>query len=283
MSEMKNTADLPARVAILGVGSMGSAILQGLTAATTGETHISVTTGSEVSAEALRGTPGVQATASETNPAANREAAAGADLVIVAVKPWAIGEVLAQIAPALTPGAVVVSVAAGVTTASMEAVLPAGVAAIRAMPNTPAHVGLGVTGLAAGASANPEHVALATAVFETVGRVLVVDESRIDAVGSVSGSGPAYLYLFVEAFTGAAERLGFSRDEAKVLAEGTVIGAARLLDATGEDPAELRRRVTSPKGTTEQAIAVLQEGEWGPLFDRALAAAIRRSHELAAG
>ncbi|MBN9613293.1 MAG: pyrroline-5-carboxylate reductase, partial [Actinobacteria bacterium] len=119
--------------------------------------------------------------------------------------------------------------------------------------------------------------------FATVGEVLVVHEDQIDAVAAVSGSGPAYLYFYTEQMTDAARRLGFDEDQARLLAQQTVIGAAELMRASGEDPAQLRRNVTSPKGTTEQAVIVLQQAGWGELFDRALAANIRRSEELAAG
>lgn len=279
---MEETPQLPS-VAMIGVGSMGGAILAGLRAPHVHvDGKIAVTTNSEASAAVFADAPDLSARASETDPLANRTAVRNAKLVILAVKPWLIHEVIRDIAADLEPDAILVSVAAGVTTASMEALAPAGVSVVRAMPNTPAHLGLGVTGVAGGASASPEALEIVRRLFETVGQVLVIDESRIDALSAVSGSGPAYLFLFAEAFTAAAERLGFSADEARVMAEGTITGAAALLADSGEAPAELRRRVTSPKGTTEQAIAVLQTGEWGELFDRAFAAAVARATELAA-
>lgn len=283
VSETHEIQSLP-RIAMLGVGSMGGAILAGVRSPRVRvEGPITVTTNTRSSAAQFAEAADVVALAAEEHPDANRRAVRGAQIIILAVKPWLIHEVLRDIAAELEPTAIVVSVAAGITTASMEAELPAGVSVVRAMPNTPAHIGRGVTGLAGGSGASAEAVEIARRLFETVGSVLVVDEERIDAVGAVSGSGPAYLFLFVEEFTAAAARLGFSEDEARVLAEGTVTGAAELLARSTVDPAELRRRVTSPNGTTERAIGVLQSGDWGGLFDRAFAAAIARSREIAAG
>lgn len=272
------------RVAMLGAGSMGGAILAGLRAPGVRiDGPIAVTTRSTASAEAYAGAADVVAYANEADPDANRKAVRGAGVVILSVKPWAIQDLLREVADDLAPGAIVVSVAAGIATRSLEALTPAGVAVVRAMPNTPSLVGRGVTGLAGGGSAGPAVVDTVRRVFETVGRVLVIDEDRMDALGAVSGSGPAYLFFFVEQLTDAARRLGFSDAEARLMAEGTVTGAAELLARSGEDPAELRRRVTSPNGTTERAIGVLQGADFAETFDRALAAAIARSEELAAG
>lgn len=282
MSETE-TAALP-KVALLGVGSMGGAILAGLRAPGVSiDGPIAVTTKSAAGAAAFEGADDVIAYAAEVQTDANRQAVRGARLVILAVKPYLIREVLQQIADVLEPDAIVVSVAAGTTTASMEALLPSGTAVLRAMPNTPSHVGRGVTGVAAGGSAGAEEIDVVRRIFGTVGEVLIVDEDQIDAITAISGSGPAYLFLYVEQMTAAARRLGFDDGQARLLAEQTVIGAAEMLRQSGEDPAELRRKVTSPGGTTEQAILVLQQADLGGLFDRALAANIRRSQELAAG
>lgn len=272
------------RVALLGAGSMGGAILAGLLADPGACCEqITVTTRSARSAANLVGTMGVRVWALESEADANRLAVRGANIVILAVKPWLVHELLREIAAELEPDAIVVSLAAGVTTASMEALLPAGIAVLRAMPNTPSHLGLGVTGLAAGSSAGAEAVEKLRGIFLTIGSVLVVPEAQINAVAAVSGSGPAYLFYYIEQMTAAAVRLGFNEDQARLLAEDTVIGAAALLRASGEDPAALRSKVTSPKGTTEQAILVLEEAGIGELFDRALAANIRRSEELERG
>lgn len=267
---------------MIGVGSMGGAILAGLRAPGVDiERPIAITTKSASSAAAFDGEADVDAVASESNPDANRDAVRGAGLVILAVKPWMVIDVAREIADALEPGAIVVSVAAGVTTESIEAQLPSGVAVVRAMPNTPSLIGRGVTGIAPGVSAGDADVDLVRRLFETVGSALVVREDQINAVAAVSGSGPAYLFLFAEEMTAAARRLGFDEDQAALLAQGTIAGAAELMAQSDKDPAELRRNVTSPKGTTEQAILVLQDAGWDDLFDGALAANVRRSEELA--
>ncbi len=283
MSEAYVSQNLPS-VAMLGVGSMGGAILAGLRAPGVQiDAPIVVTTKSAASAEAYVGASDVVAYASELDPEANRKAVRGAKVVILGVKPWMIADVITEISADLAPGTILVSVAAGVTTATMEALVAADVAVVRAMPNTPSTVGLGVTGVAGGASASVEVVELVRDIFETVGAAIIVREDQINAVAAVSGSGPAYLFLYAEEMTAAARRLGFDEDQARLLAQQTVIGAAELLRQSGEDPAELRRRVTSPKGTTEQAILVMQQANLGDLYDRALAANVRRSEELEAG
>lgn len=263
---------------------MGGAILAGLRAPGVAvDGPLTVTTRSAKSAAAFDGANDVRALASESQPDANRQAVRGAGVVIVAVKPRQLPDVLREVAGDLDAGAIVVSVAAGVTSASMEALLPPGTAVVRAMPNTPAYVGLGVTGIAAGAAVTAQQLDIVRRIFATVGEVLIVQEQQIDAVTAVSGSGPAYLYHYVEEMTAAAIRLGFDEDQARLLAERTVIGSAELMRVSDESPAQLRRGVTSPGGTTEQAILVLQQANLGETLDRALAANIRRSRELAAG
>jgi pyrroline-5-carboxylate reductase len=151
------------------------------------------------------------------------------------------------------------------------------------MPNTPSHIGRGVTGIAGGASAGEEAVATVRRLFETVGEVLVVREDQINDVAAVSGSGPAYVYLYAEHMIAAARRLGFDADQARLLVQQTIAGAAELMVRSDDEPEQLRRNVTSPKGTTERAVEVLQAADWGALFDRALAANVRRSEELERG
>ena len=150
------------------------------------------------------------------------------------------------------------SVAAGVTVATFESLLPESVAVIRSMPNTPAVVGRAVTGVSAGTRSSDADLALAVSLFETVGQVLVVPEEQIDALSTISGSGPAYVFYLIEQLTAAAVDKGFTAEQAALMVQGTFRGASELLAASDEDPAELRRRVTSPKGTTERAIAVLE-------------------------
>lgn len=275
--------DLPS-IAFLGAGSMARAVLAGLL-----QPHVTVAGGiratnrSEARAAEFADEPRVTAYSTETDAAANRRAVDGAKLVVVAVKPAMVPDLLDEIADALEPGAIVVSVAAGVTVATFEAHLPAHVSVVRTMPNTPAVVGRGVTGVSAGTRSTEEDLALVVSLFETVGEVLVVPESQLDALSTVSGSGPAYVFLLIEELTKTAIAKGFTPEQAATMVQGTFRGASELLAASDDDPAELRRRVTSPKGTTERAIAVLQAADLAALFDRATDAALARARELAAG
>lgn len=268
-------------IAIIGAGAMGGAILSGLVKpgveVSGGITVTNRTTGK---ADAIR-LDGVTSLALERDPDANRVAAAAAKVVLVGVKPAMVPDTLAGIADALQPDAVVVSLAAGVTTATMEAILANPV--LRSMPNTPAVVGRAVTGLAAGSRSTPDDLALGRAVFETVGTVIEVPESQIDALSTISGSGPAWVYFFIEQLTRTAEGLGFSADQARLMVQETWLGSLEYLAASGRPPHELRREVTSPKGTTERAIAVLDDADLHALFTRAAEASLARARELAAG
>lgn len=266
-------------IAVVGAGSMGGAILRGLLAAGVDPASVAVSTRSSASALAWREL-GVAATALEADPDANRAAVAGAGVVLIGVKPGQVASTLAEIADAIDPAALVVSVAAGVRVATMESIVPNAV--VRAMPNTPALVRRAVTGVAAGTRAGAAELAVARTLFEAVGVVVVLPEDRIDALSAISGSGPATFAFLVERLTESARRLGFDEADARALAEQTFVGTAELLRTTGDDPADLRRAVTSPNGTTERIIAVLESADLAALFDRAAAAAIARARELAA-
>jgi pyrroline-5-carboxylate reductase len=260
---------------------MGGAILSGLLSPdVTVDRGIRVTNRTEAKAALLR-RDGVESWATEADPGANAEAVDGAGVVLLGVKPAGIRELLASVADVLAPDAVVISVAAGVRIATMEAVTDRPV--LRAMPNTPSLIGRGVTGLAPGERVSEDQLRLARQLFETVGEVLVLPEEQIDALSTISGSGPAYVFFLIEELTRTAEGLGFSREDARLMVERTFLGASALLEHTGAEPAELRRRVTSPKGTTERAIAELQAADFKATFDRATAAALARAKELAAG
>lgn len=272
--------ELP-RTAMLGVGSMSGAVLDGLLAAGVPADRFAVTNRSETSAAALRAR-GIDAVAVETDPQANRRAVRGAGVVVLGVKPFAVADLLRDVADDLAPDAVVVSVAVGVTCASMEALVPAGVRVVRALPNTPVRVGRGVTGVSGGSRADEGAVALAESLFAVSGAVLRVPEDRLDALSAVSGSGPAYVFLLVEQWRRAAESLGFDAEQARVMVDGTVRGAVELLAVSGEEPETLRRAVTSPKGTTERAVAVLEDADLAGTLRRAADAAIARAEELAA-
>ncbi|WP_183500979.1 pyrroline-5-carboxylate reductase [Microbacterium invictum] len=269
-------------IAILGAGSMGGAILQGIIASGR-DGGVTATNRTREKAAAFDGVAGVTSIALEERPDGNADALAGAKVVLVGVKPAMVPDLLREIGPSIRPGTIVVSLAAGVTIATFESILGTEVPVLRSMPNTPAVVGRAVTGLAAGSAVSDEDRALVRSVFETCGAVVDLPESQIDALSTISGSGPAYVFLLIEALTEAARGKGFTDADARLMAEQTFIGAAALLDATGEDPAELRRRVTSPKGTTERAVAVLADAGLPALFAEATDAALARARELATG
>ncbi|WP_295840327.1 pyrroline-5-carboxylate reductase [uncultured Microbacterium sp.] len=276
------TTSLPP-IAIIGAGSMGGAILHGLVAAGLTGGGVTATNRTVAKAAEFAGLEGVTSVALEEEPDGNARAVAAADIVLVGVKPAMVPDLLDEIAPHLRSGAIVVSLAAGVTLATFARHLGDEVAALRSMPNTPSLVGKGVTGLAAGDAASADDLAVVRRLFETVGSVVEVPESQIDALSTISGSGPAYVFLLVEQFTAAAERMGFDHDQARLLADQTFIGATALMASADVEPAELRRRVTSPKGTTERAVAVLQAARLDETFTEAAEAALARAKELAAG
>ncbi|UFS58041.1 pyrroline-5-carboxylate reductase [Subtercola endophyticus] len=282
MTESSNVS-LPA-VSILGIGSMGRAILSGLLAPNVNvDGPIRVTNRTAASAARLPEDNRVKSLITDDNPKANLDAVEGADIVLVAVKPYMVADLLDEIAPALKPGAVIVSVAAGVTVATFEQHLPSEVAVIRSMPNTPASVGRAVTGVSAGTRSTAAQLDVVKRLFSTVGEVLEVEESQLDALSTISGSGPAYVFLLIEMLTAAAVEKGFSAEQAALLVNGTFIGATELLRQSGSTPEQLRIQVTSPKGTTERALSVLQDAHLDDLFIEATDAALARARELAAG
>jgi pyrroline-5-carboxylate reductase len=267
-------------IAILGTGSMGGAILSGLLAPSVEvDGGIRVTNRTTAKAQELA-SDRVTSLATETEPDANRIAVRGARIVLIGVKPAMVADLLREVADSLEPDAIVVSVAAGVTIATMESLVPGAV--LRSMPNTPSVVGRGVTGIAAGTRSTDDELELVTALFETVGSVLVLPESQINALSTISGSGPAYVYFLIEQLTRTAIDLGFTPEQASTMVDGTFIGAARLLESSTSTPTELRIQVTSPKGTTERAIAELERADLKGVFDRATAAALARAEELGA-
>jgi pyrroline-5-carboxylate reductase len=202
-----------------------------------------------------------------------------ADVIVIAVKPSAVPDVLSEIAGHVEARHLVISVAAGIPLETIESALGS-VAAVRAMPNTSTAVGESATAICGGRHAGDAHLSVARALFEAVGRVVEVPERYFDAVTGLSGSGPAYVYLLAEAMIEAAQREGLGREVAVELVSQTVLGAGRMLVETGDDPAVLRARVTSPGGTTMAGIEVLKEGGFLAMVVRAIARATRRSAEL---
>jgi len=261
-------------VACIGAGAMGEALVGGIVQAglVPGQS-VFVADADEARARRVAADHGVQAVG-------NREAAARADTVIVAVKPDVVPSVLREIGNVLRPGACVVSIAAGVPLSTIETHLPEGTPAVRAMPNTPCLVGEGAVALAAGAFATDAHLARAQALFEAVGAVVTVGEELMDAVTGLSGSGPAYVYMFIEALADGGVFAGLPRDVALKLAAQTVLGAARMVMETGRHPGQLKDMVTSPAGTTIAGVKVLEERGLRAACIGAVDAAARRSREL---
>jgi pyrroline-5-carboxylate reductase len=213
----------------------------------------------------------------------NAEAAPAARVVLLCVKPQMVPPALAEIAPALTDAHLIISIVAGISTGFIESHLGGGGNSrrvIRAMPNTPMLVGLGATALCRGRHAMADDLALARRLFESAGVVIEVDEPLMDAVTAISGSGPAYFFYLVEHMIAAATSLGLSADDATKLVYQTAAGAARMLQTSSESPAELRRRVTSPGGTTQAAIEHFEQHQVGKAIEQAIAAAQKRGREL---
>ena len=263
------------RIAILGTGRIGEALLAGLLSS--GWSDIVATSRSEARAAELHERHGVETTTS------NADAIAGAAVVVVAVKPQDIDALLLSIRDAVTPEQTVLTVAAAIPTAYIEERLPDGVPVVRAMPNAPSTVHEGMAGVAAGAHASDEQLAIAEDVLSHLGRVVRVPESAMDAVTAVSGSGPAYFALLAEAMIEAGILLGLSREVSTTLVVQTMLGTAKQVRDEGMQPVELREAVTSPGGTTIAAIRELEMAGVRAAFLNAIQAAMTRARELASG
>jgi pyrroline-5-carboxylate reductase len=266
------------RIAILGAGKIGEALLSGLVSSGWRDAdELVATSRREARVEELRERYGVRATTS------NAEAVAGAAIVVVAVKPQDIDALLGEIGGLVREDQTVLSIAAAIPTALIEGHLLARVPVVRAMPNTPSLVHEGMAGLAAGAHAAEEHLAAAEEVLSHLGRVVRVPENQMDAVTAVSGSGPAYFALLAEAMIEAGILLGLSREISTQLVVQTMLGTAKQLRDTNTHPVELREMVTSPGGTTIAAIRELERAGVRAAFLNAIQAAMDRSRELAGG
>ncbi len=266
------------RIAILGTGRIGEALLTGLLSSgwRTRE-QLVVTARSEGRVTELRERHGVEATTD------NAKAIEGAELVVVAVKPQDIDALLNDVGAKLQPSQTVLTVAAAITTAHIEARIADGVPVVRAMPNAPSTVHEGMAGLCAGAHSNDAQLALAEEALSHLGRVVRVPETTMDAVTALSGSGPAYFALLAEAMIEAGILLGVSREISTTLVVQTMLGTAKQLRDTGIHPVELREAVTSPGGTTIAAIRELEQAGVRAAFLNAIQAAMTRSRELAGG
>ena len=272
------------KIAILGIGIMGGALARGLAVSglmplehlTLFDSHTAKAT---TLADSLKGLHNKADQGAEVARSI-AEAVTDADVILIATKPPVVTTLLAEIAPALRSDQLVISIAAGVRIAKMEALVGEGKPVIRVMPNTPATVLEGATALARGASATDEHMQLALSIFCAVGKAVEVDETLMDAVTGLSGSGPAYVFMLIEALMDGGVKAGLSRQTARLLAAQTVYGAAKMVLETNTHPAELKDNVTTPGGTTIQAVAVLERAGLRTALIDAIEAATERSREL---
>jgi pyrroline-5-carboxylate reductase len=213
----------------------------------------------------------------------NLRAASQADLILIGVKPFQVAGLIEEIKPALTAQKTVVSFAASVKTSAIEDAAGVELAVIRAMPNTPSALGAGAAALCRGRFVSNEKMELAQRIFETVGRTVIVDEKHMDAVTGLSGSGPAYIYIIIEALAEAGVKVGLPRDTATQLAAQTAYGAAKMVLETGYHPALLKDAVTTPAGCTIDGILELEEGGLRVTLIKAVMRATERARQLAAG
>jgi pyrroline-5-carboxylate reductase len=257
------------RIAILGAGVMGETLLAAILRSGHPVADLVISEKRDDRAAELRESYGVEVTG-------NAEAVAGADTILIVVKPQDVPSVLTEIASNVDTSSIVVSLAAGILIDTVESALPDGVAVVRAMPNTPALVGEGMFGISGGSACSDDQLAAVASLLESGGKVVVVDESQQDAVTAVSGSGPAYVFYLAEAMIAGGIEAGLDEATARTLAAQTLVGASKLLAESEETADELRRRVTSPNGTTAAAIATFDDrGVKGALTAGVLAAAAR--------
>lgn len=266
------------RVAVLGAGKMGGILLNALLEKQLFSSKATVATVQhEEKARTLSKKLGIPVTTD------NRAAARKADIILVCVKPQIVDQVIEQIRPSVTKNQIIISVAASVSTSRIERTLKRAVPVVRAMPNTPSVVGCGMTALCKGKFATAQHLEIASALFDVVGRTVVVDEKLMDAVTGLSASGPAYIYIILESLAEAGVKVGLPRDVATLLAAQTVLGAATMVLETGEHPAQLKDTVTTPAGCTIDGILELEEGKLRVTLIKAVVKAAQRAKELANG
>lgn len=265
------------RLAVIGTGTMGETLISGLVDAGVVEPAQIVATAAHAKRlEVVAETLGVEATLD------NRAAVDQADVVLLCVKPQMAQVVLSELAPALGAGQLLISIVAGLTTGKIEAALEAEVPVVRAMPNTPSRIGVGMTAVCGGRWATAEHLDLSRAVFDSVGRCLAIEERYLDAVTGLSGSGPAFIYMVIEALAEGGVKCGLPRAVATELAAQTCRGAAQMVLETGHHPALLKDEVTTPAGCTMDGILTLEEGGLRVTLIKAIVEASRRAQELVA-
>lgn len=271
------TSAFPGTVAVLGAGKMGGILIAALLrCGFVQPEQMAATVAHAERATLLQSRLGIRVGTD------NAAAAAEADVILLGVKPTQVAALVKTIRPRLKPGTVLISIAASVTTAAIEDAVGAEIAVIRAMPNTPARLGAGMSALVAGRYAAPDQVALAERMFRTVGRTVLVDERHMDAVTGLSGSGPAFIYIILEALAEAGVNVGLPREVATELAAQTAYGAARMVLETGAHPALLKDEVTTPAGCTVDGILELEQGGLRVTLIKAVKRATERARALAA-
>jgi pyrroline-5-carboxylate reductase len=262
------------KIGIVGTGNMGEAILKGLLDNVLTAQDIICVDKSQESLDRI-------SKAYQVVCSAEISAIKDCDVVLLAVKPQNMDEVLPLLGKVITEKTLIISIAVGITSRFIVKNLGIDKASVvRAMPNTPALVGKGVTGLAKGEFATDDQLTIAKNLMEAVGQVVVVNENQIDIVAAASGSGPAYYFYVTELLIEAAVSHGLSRDVAQVLVENTFVGSSALFENSDDDVVELRRKVTSPKGTTQAAIEFLESKDLKSIWQNALGAAIKRAEEI---
>jgi pyrroline-5-carboxylate reductase len=265
---------LDKKIAFIGGGNMAEALIKGMIAAGTAASgHILVT---DVSADRLAHLNQKYGVARKGNSEAAREA----DIIILCVKPQVVERVLVEITSAVDDQKLVVSIAAGIATVKIEKALKEGAHVVRVMPNTPALVLAGAAALAGGKNATSGDLALTQSIFNSVGRSVIVEEKLMDAVTGLSGSGPAYVFMIIDALSDAGVKAGLPRQLALELSAQTVYGAAKMVLETNEHPGKLRDMVTSPGGTTIEGLHALEKGKLRATLMNAVEAAAARSREL---
>ena len=262
-------------ITFIGAGNMGEALIRGIIAA--GLFSSDAITAADTDGDRRKKL--AEELGIKTTPD-NREAVRGADIVCLAIKPQALDPVLEELLEEITEDQLVISILAGVPTRRIEDKLGKNIRVVRVMPNTPALVGAGMAGISPGRFVVPDDMRFSEEILSAVGDVQRVPEDLIDAVTGVSGSGPAYFFLFTEALARAGRKLGLSREQADLLSRKTIIGAAKLMEETGLTPEELRRKVTSPGGTTEAALKTFEELGFEEIMEKAVLAARDRAREL---
>lgn len=266
------------KLAVIGAGRLGESLIQGLVdAGVLSPGQITATATREEHLLELENRLKVRATRD------NRAAVEGADVILLAVKPQTVASILTEIRDVMDPGKVVISVAAAVTTAQIEAGLGEGIPVIRAMPNTPCLIKAGMTAVCGGRHVLKEQLMMAQKIFQSVGRCLILEEKYFDAVTGLSASGPAYIYIIIESLAEAGVKVGLPRNVATELAAQTVLGAGQMTLETGAHPALLKDQVTTPAGCTVDGILELEEGGLRVTLIKAVVKATRRASELVKG